>query len=205
MYKQLYVDPATGNSVFEDVNKDGQITVADRQLMGGASPDLYGGLTNNITVGNFDASIFFTYQYGNEVVSFDRILGEGGGTKDANRMILAYNLRRWQQAGDITDVPRVTSVGNNYTIEQNSRFLEDASFVRLKSLTVGYSLPSSLLSRVHIKKARVYFIGTNLWLLTEYQGPDPEATHTSDQNARGIDVGTPPQPQTYQFGINITL
>lgn len=205
MYKQLYVDTETGNSVFEDVNKDGQITVADRQILGNASPKFYGGLTNNISYKSFDLGIFFTFQSGNKVVSFDRILGEGGGTKDANRMIFAYNLRRWQKPGDITDVPRVTSVGNNYTIEQNSRFLEDGSFLRLKSLTVGYTLPKSIVSKAGIKNVRVYFIGANLWLLTNYIGPDPEATHTSDQNARGIDVGTPPQPQSYQFGINVTL
>jgi hypothetical protein len=96
-------------------------------------------------------------------------------------------------------------VGNNYTIEQNSRFLEDGSFLRLKSLTVGYTLPQSIIPGARIRKLRFYFTGANLWLLTNYLGPDPESTHTADQNARGIDVGTPPQPQSFQFGINATL
>jgi TonB-linked SusC/RagA family outer membrane protein len=205
LYKQLYVDQQTGAAVFEDVNKDGNITVADRQIMGNATPDFFGGITNSISYKGFDFSIFFTYQYGNEVVSFDRILGEGGGVKDANRMIFAYNLKRWQNPGDITDVPRATSVGNNYLIEQNSRFLEDASFLRLKNVTIGYSLPQQVLSRIKVSSLRVYVMGGNLWLLTNYIGPDPEATHTSDQNARGIDVGTPPQPQTFQFGVQLSL
>lgn len=203
LYKQLYVDPQTGNAVFEDVNKDGQITVADRQIMGNASPKVFGGLTNNFSWKGFDASVLFTYQYGNKIVSFDRILGEGGGTKDANRMILAYNLRRWQKPGDITDVPRVTSVGNNYAIEQTSRLLEDGSFVRLRSLSIGYTLPKSILSKIKLETLRVYVIGTNLWLNTNYIGPDPEASHSL--NPQGVDVGTPPQPRTIQFGINATL
>jgi len=205
LYKQLYVDPQTGEAVFEDVNGDGQITVADRQIMGSANPDFFGGITNNFRYRNFDLNIFFSYQYGNKVVSFDRILNEGGGTKDGNRAIFAYNLNRWQQPGDVTDVPRVTSVGNNYGIEQSSRFLEDASFLRLKSVTLGYTFPEHVTSRLKLEGLRVYVLGTNLWLLTKYMGPDPESVHTSEQNARGIDVGTPPQPVSLQFGLNVTL
>lgn len=205
MYKQLYVDPKTGDSVFEDVNGDGVITAADRQILGNAAPKFFGGLTNTIRYKDFDLGLLFTYQYGNKIVSFDRILGEGGGTKDANRMILAYNLNRWQKEGDITDVPRVTSIGNNYSIEQNSRLLEDGSFIRLRSLSVGYTLPKQLTSQLGIKKLRVYFEGTNLFLLTHYMGPDPESNSTGDQNARGIDVGTNPQPRTVQLGLSLTL
>jgi len=205
MYKQLYVDPQTGDAVFEDVNGDGVITIADRQIVGNASPKFFGGLTNEVKFKSFDLNVFFTYQFGNKVVSFDRMLMEGGGTKDAGRSILAYNLRRWQKPGDITDVPRVTSVGNNYGIEQNSRFLEDGSFVRLKSLTLGYTFPREIISRIGLSALRVYVLGSNLWLHTKYIGPDPESVHTNEQNARGIDVGTPPQPISVQFGINVTL
>ena len=203
MYKQLYVDPQTGNAVFDDLNKDGQITVADRQILGSAAPKFFGGLTNTINWKGFDANVLVTYQYGNKIVSFDRILGEGGGVKDDSRMILAYNLNRWQKPGDITDVPRVTSVGNNYAIEQNSRLLEDGSFIRLRSLTIGYNVPKTLLSKIGIETARLYVAGTNLWLRTKYIGPDPESSHGI--NPQGIDVGTPPQPRTIQAGLNVTL
>lgn len=203
MYKQLYVDPQTGNAVFDDYVKDGSITAADRQIVGNAAPKFFGGLTNNLTYKSFDAGLLFTYQYGNKIVSFDRILGEGGGVKDDSRMILAYNLRRWQKPGDITDVPRVTSIGNNYGIEQNSRLLEDGSFIRLRSLTIGYTLPKQLLSKLRLETVRVYVAGTNLWLHTKYLGPDPESSHSLDP--QGIDVGTPPQPRAVQFGINVSL
>jgi len=205
LYKQLYVDPQTGAAVFEDKNGDGQITVADRQILGNANPLFYGGLTNNLKYKAFDFSFFFNYSYGGKVISFDRILLEGGGTKDGNRAIIAYNLHAWQNPRDITDVPRVTSVGNNYTIEQNSRFLEDGSFIRLKSATLGYNFSPKLVSKLKLKSLRVYVQGTNLWLYTKYLGPDPESNHTAEQNARGIDVGTPPQPTTFQIGINVKL
>ncbi|PUZ30193.1 TonB-linked outer membrane protein, SusC/RagA family [Chitinophaga costaii] len=203
MYKQLYVDPKTGNSVFEDYNHDGQITAADRQILGNASPKFFGGITNTLTYKGFDLSVLFTYQYGNKVVSFDRILGEGGGVKDDSRMILAYNLKRWQQPGDITDVPRVTKVGNNYSIEQNSRFMEDGSFVRIKSLSIGYKFGGRLLNKLGIEPLRIYVLGSNLWLHTKYQGPDPESSHGIDP--QGIDVGTPPAPRSLQVGLNATF
>ncbi len=205
LYKQLYVDPQTGNAVFEDVNKDGQITVADRQILGSAVPKFFGGITNNFTYRSFDLGLAFSFQYGNDVYNLNRFFGEGGGTRDANRVIFASQLDRWQKPGDITDVPRVTAYGNNYTLEQNSRFLEDGSFLRLSSLTLGYTLPKNLTSRAGFQTVRLYFIGTNLLLLTKYSGPDPEANVTALQNVQGLDLGTPPQPRTVQFGINVTL
>jgi hypothetical protein len=114
-------------------------------------------------------------------------------------------LARWTAPGQITDVPRVTSVGNNYLIEQNSRFLEDGSFLRLKTFSLGYTLPSELVERWKLETLRVYVVATNLWLLTKYTGPDPEINVGNNQNAPGLDQGTPPQPRSVQVGINVTL
>jgi len=205
LYKQLYVDPQTGNAVFEDVNKDGQITVADRQIMGSAIPKFFGGITNNFTYKGFDLGLAFTFQYGNDVYNLNRFFGEGGGTRDANRVLFGDQLKRWQKPGDITDVPRVTAYGNNYTLEQNSRFLEDGSFLKLSSLTLGYTVPKSITSRAGFQTVRVYFTGSNLLLFKKYSGPDPEINVTSLQNVQGLDLGTAPQPRTVQFGVNVTL
>lgn len=205
MYKQLSVDPKTGNAVFEDVNGDGSITVADRQIVGNALPKFFGGINNSFSWKSFDASVQFNYQYGNKVLNLNRFFGEGGGTRDANRVLFASQLKRWQKEGDVTDVPRLTKVGNNYTLEQNSRFIENGSFLRLQALTLGYTLPKALTSRWHIDALRVYFAGNNLWLLTKYTGPDPEANVSASQTVQGIDLGTPPQSRTLQFGLNVTL
>jgi TonB-dependent starch-binding outer membrane protein SusC len=205
LYRQLYVDQQTGNAVFEDVNKDGQITVADRQIIGNAAPKLFGGLTNNLSYKGFDLGILFSFQSGNKVFNLNRFFGEGGGTRDANRILLASQLQRWQKPGDITDVPRLTAFGNNYTLEQNSRFLEDGSFIKLRSLTFGYTIPRSITSKARLETVRFYFSGTNLFTITKYTGPDPEVNVTSNQNIQGLDLGTPPQPRVLQFGVNVSL
>jgi TonB-linked SusC/RagA family outer membrane protein len=205
MYKQLGVDPQTGNAIFEDVNKDGVINTADRQIVGNALPKYFGGLSNTITYKGFDASFLFSFEEGNKVLNLNRFFGEGGGTRDANRVIFASQLNRWQKPGDITDVPRLTAYGNNYTLDQNSRFLEDGSFIRLKSLSLGYTLPKALTQKIDIQSLRIYVVGSNLLLFTKYTGPDPEANVGGGQDVQGIDLGTPPQPRSVQLGVNITL
>ncbi len=205
VYNQLYVDPQTGNVVYEDVNNDGTITAADRQIMGSIWPKFFGGLTNNFTYKGFDASLFFSFQYGNKVYNHNKFFGEGGGSRDAARVIFASNNARWQQPGDITDVPRPQDVNLNGYRDGGSRWLEDGSFLRLRSLNVGYTLPSSVAHRLHLDNLRLYVVGTNLWLLTKYTGLDPESSASSSQNEQGIDLGTPPQPRGVQVGVEIKL
>lgn len=204
LYKQLYVDPKTGASVFEgEVN--GTLPASARQVLHNAMPKFFGGINNTVTWKGFDLSVLFSYQYGNYTYNLNKFFGEGGGTRDANRVIFSDQLRRWQKPGDVTDVPRETAYGLSYTIDQNSRFLEDASFIRLRSLTLGYTIPRRITGRLKLETVRVYFSGTNLLLLTKYTGPDPEANVTGIETIQGLDLGTPPQPRTVQFGLNITL
>lgn len=205
LYRQLYVDPATGDAVFDDVDKDGAITVADRQIVGNAMPKFFGGLTNSFRYKSFDLNVFFSYQYGNQIINYNRFLGESGGVLDNSRFLLASQLDRWTKPGDITNVPRVTSVGDNYRIETSTRFQEDGSFIRLKSLSLGYTLNRKLPVWSKIKSLRVYVNATNVFILTNYSGPDPEVSVTSDQNAPGLDQATTPQPRSIQFGLNLTL
>lgn len=205
LYKQLYVDPQTGNAVYEDVNKDGKITAVDRHIVGSVWPKFFGGLSNNLTYRNFDLGIFFSFQYGNDTYDHNRFFGEGGGARDAARIIFASNLRRWQKPGDITDVPKADGVNVNNYLDGSSRFLSDGSFIRLRALTLGYNLPAQWFRRIGIEKVRVYATGSNLFLITRYTGPDPESSANSSQNQPGIDLGTPPQPRSVQFGINVSL
>jgi hypothetical protein len=147
--------------------------------------------------------VFITYSYGNNVFNINRMLGETGGTLDANRVLLASQLNRWTTPGQITNVPRLTAA--NYANYENSRFFEDGSFIRLRSLNVGYTIPKSITSKLHIEKLRVYYVGTNLFLLTKYTGADPETNLGGDQNIQGYDYAIPPMPRSFQFGLNITL
>lgn len=205
VYKQLYVDPQTGNAVYEDVNKDGIIATDDRQIYGSIWPKFFGGLTNSFTYRGFDAGIFFSFHYGNKIYNHNKFFGEGGGARDAARIILASNLARWQQPGDITDVPRPDGVNVNNYRDGGSRWLEDGSFLRLRSLTLGYSLPKNFIQRARIESARLYVVGSNLFTWTNYSGLDPESSASSSQNEQGIDLGTPPQPRSVQVGLNVTF
>jgi TonB-dependent starch-binding outer membrane protein SusC len=217
LYKQLYVDPATGNSVYQTANGKTSysgaynpnitLTTADRVIMGNAMPDFFGGITNNFSYKGFDLAVFFSYQYGDDILNYNRFLGEKQGQAGYDgRFVTESQMNRWTHPGQITSVPRVTSVGNNYLIEQNSRFLENGSFLRLKTLTFGYSF-DKLSARLKVEKIRVYVLGSNLWLLTKYTGPDPEISVNQGNggNAPGLDQGTPPQPRSLQVGINITI
>ncbi|MGV3589973.1 MAG: SusC/RagA family TonB-linked outer membrane protein [Adhaeribacter sp.] len=205
VYKQLYVDSETGNAVYEDLNQDGKITIADKQILGNALPKFFGGFNNTFGYKGFDLAVFFNFQYGSKVFNNNRFFHESGGTRDDRRAINAEQLNRWQKPGDITDVPRLTTIGNNYNLSPTSRFLEDGSFVRLNSLNFGYNLPSSLLAKAKVAGLRVYVSGSNLYLWKKYSGPDTEINVTSNPTTLGYDLGTPPIPRAVQFGVNLTL
>jgi len=218
LYKQLYVDPQTGNAVYQDVDKSGTITAADRQIVGNALPKYTGGLTNDLSYKNFDLSFLFYFQQGNKIMNMNDFFLIHGGTQK-NIGFVPRQLERWQKAGDKTDIPRLTTYSgnpaqndgpaNNYggnVASLSSRYLEDGSFIRLKTISLGYSLPSSLANRWKFAAARVYVMATNLWTITNYLGLDPEvSSQSNNQNTAGYDWATVPQPRTVQVGLNLTF
>ncbi|MCC5942160.1 MAG: TonB-dependent receptor [Balneolaceae bacterium] len=205
VYRQLEVDPQTGDAIYEDVNGDGQITVADRQIAGNALPDFFGGINNRFSYLGFDLGVLFNFEYGNKVYNLNRFFMEHGGIYSGSITFLPGQLDRWQQPGDITDIPRMTTQGNNYTLPSD-RNLEDASFLRLRSLSLGYTLPLNVVQSIGLQSLRVYFQGTNLWTLTRYSGLDPEVNSAdSISNVRGIDQAVVPNPRTVQFGVNLSF
>ena len=205
LYKELGVDPQTGNVNYDDYNGDGKITAADRQIYGSVWPKYFGGFNNSFNYKGVDLGVFLSYSYGNEVYNHNRFFGEGGGARDAARIIFASNVDRWQKPGDITNTPRPDGINNNNYRDDGSRWLEDGSFIRLRALTLGYTLPKSFTQKVKLDKVRLSVTGSNLFLITNYTGLDPESSSSSSHNAQGIDLGTPPSPRTFQFGINVSL
>lgn len=205
VYKQLYVDPQTGNSVYDDANRDGKINSSDIQAYGNALPKFTGGFTNTFNYKGFDLNVFFNFVYGNKVYNNNNYFLEGGGTRDANRAMDTYQLTRWQKPGDVTDLPRLTALGQNYTLSPTSRNIEDASFIRLNSVNLGYTIPKRITEKAKISNLRLYVSGTNLALWTKYKGPDPEINVSSSATVLGYDLGTPPIPRTIQVGANITF
>ncbi|RYE04712.1 MAG: TonB-dependent receptor, partial [Sphingobacteriaceae bacterium] len=205
VYKQLYVDPQTGNAVYDDANKDGVINASDIQAYGNALPKFTGGLTNTFRYKSFDLNVFFNFSYGNKVYNNNEYFLEGGGTRDANRAISVYQLDRWQKPSDLTDMPRLTALGLNYTLSPTSRNIEDGSFLRLNNANLGYTIPKRITQKAKISNLRVYVSGSNLALWTKYKGPDPEINVSSSATVLGYDLGTPPVPRTIQVGANITF
>jgi TonB-linked SusC/RagA family outer membrane protein len=218
LYKQLEVDRETGNAVYDDVDQNGMITYADRQILGSANPNFTGGLTNTVTYKGFDLNVFFYFTQGNKLLNMHDFFLVHGGIQngigfDANQ------LARWQKPGDVTDIPKMTrytlnptlnnSPANNYTgqvANLSSRYLEDGSFLRLRNVALGYTLPRSIVSALKLTRVKATLSATNLWTLTSYKGLDPEVSaQSTDQNTAGYDWATVPQSRTFEVILNITF
>jgi len=186
---------APGDIKFRDLNGDGVITDADRTFIGNPYPNFTFGLTNTLTFKGFDLSFFIQGQQGNDVYNLNRYLTE-------NALYSTFNgttrvLNRWTGPGTSNDVPRAIQGDPNNNLRVSTHYIEDGSYIRLKNLTFGYTLPSSLLSRISSSQIRVYFTAYNLLTLTRYTGFDPEVS------VSGIDQGVYPQVRTFIGGINI--
>jgi hypothetical protein len=203
-YKQLYVDPQTGDAVIDDYNKDGQINADDRQYVGNALPVVSGGLDNTLRYKNFDLNVFLSYSLGNDVLYMFQYMLQHGGTRPAWGYT-TEQLKRWQKPGDITTVPRVTTKGLNYAL-RTDRFMEDGSFLKVRTISVGYNLPKKFLGKSGISNLRLYATGTNLFIFTKYSGTDPEINVAgNDDTVLGIDFATAPSPRSFLFGLNLTF
>lgn len=162
------VDPANGDPLWYVDGTHAATTndynVAQRQLIGSASPKYYGGFTSTFNFKGFDLQSDFFYNYGNLVSDGWIIYAIDGPYPDLNKY--AINLQRWQKPGDITNVPRYEFGSTNNSNAISSRFLNKGDFIRLRNLTVGYNLPAGIASKIKIAGLRVYLRGTNLWTKT---------------------------------------
>lgn len=185
-----------GDLRFEDINNDGVITDDDRTFLGNPIPDFIYGLNLNFAYAGLDLAIELNGQSGNEIFN----------SKKAARFGL-YNfensfLDRWTGPGTSNFEPRVTNSGHNYI--PSDRFIEDGSFVRLRNIQVGYTLPNEWLKKVRLQNFRVYVSGTNLITWTDYTGYMPEVG-SSSPFASGIDAGIYPIAKTYTVGLKISF
>ncbi|MCG8412572.1 MAG: TonB-dependent receptor, partial [Bacteroidales bacterium] len=191
------VDPANGNPLWyaADGSKTSDYSKAVKKLQGSASPDFYGGLTNTISYKGIDFSFKFSYQYGNKVYDNWAFLTESDGAISFNQN--AKILDRWQKPGDITDVPKFVCGNSSNSNRMSTRYLHDASYLRLKSVSLGYNLPKKITTKAKIANARVYAQAYNLWTLTNYEGHDPEA---ADKGVMDYDL---PNVTTVTFGLEL--
>ncbi len=204
-YRWGGVDPESGDGYY--ITANGESTFSpdadeDRTIIGYGDPDFFYGIGNTVTYKNLSLNIFLEGSYGNELLNATRIEGEAMSTASNQ---LASVKDRWKESGDVTDIPRASWASTNNSLVSD-RFIEDGSYLRIKTVSLYYTLPKNLLSKIKVESAKIYATGENLFTFTKYSGYDPEVNTFEDSNiARGVDYGTCPQPRNIIIGINLTL
>ena len=191
-----------GDVKWRDVDDNNLINDNDRQVIGSSNPYFSGGWNNTFRYKGVSLDVFFTYMYGNDVYAAWKINTSKLGHKNG---VLAEEARnRWTGPGSTDLHPRSVSGDTNNT-RNSDRWLEDSSFLRLRSLTLSYTFPEKISRRLAMKSLRVYFQGDNLWLATRYSGWDPEVSNNLDPRFMGVDNFSVPQPRMFCFGLNVTF
>ena len=198
---------APGDLKFKDLNNDGVINNNDRQFLGSFIPKATYALNLGANYKNFDLSIFFQGVTGNKIYNATRVITEG--------MIRFFNagtqvLNAWTPTNKNTNIPRAVSSDPNQNARPSTRFLEDGSYLRLKNVMLGYSVPAASLQSITkgvVKNLRIYVSGQNILTFTKYTGYDPEVGNRTPGSSltNGIDFAVYPQPKAYQVGIQTTF
>jgi hypothetical protein len=200
-----------GDRKFVDVNGDGWVTPDDHVLLGSPIPKFLGSVNLDASYKSFDFNAFFYGVSGNKIFNNNQSSLESFG--QLSNISEEYLLNSWTPTNPSNRYPRVTA--NDYNQNRSGRpsdaFIEDGSYLRLRSVQVGYTLPLNLTSKVAISRARVFISAQNLFTITNYSGLDPEIGLPQQGNgarsvyASGIDIGTYPTSKFYTFGLNVTF
>ncbi|MDP4148538.1 MAG: TonB-dependent receptor [Bacteroidota bacterium] len=199
-----------GDRRFADVNKDGVVTASDQTDIGSPIPKFFGGLNLDATYKAFDFNLYFYGMYGNKLLNFARSDMESFANRTfagIENIGQTYFANAWTPQNHSNTYARITpndnGIGSNVI---SSAYVENGSFLKLKNLTVGYTLPATLLSKYMISKLRVYVSTQNLFTVTKYTGLDPEVgVQGGNATQNGIDAGTYPSSRYYTLGVNVTF
>lgn len=190
---------------YEDVNGDGKITIADRTYIGDPNPDFTYGLNLGFTFKSFDFSAFFFGSKGNDIYNQTKYFTDFPDFfKGGLRREVALNS--WTPTNMNTNIPKLKTTGSFSTdAETNSYFVSKGSYFRAKQMQLGYTLPTSLLSRFGIDQTRFYIQGVNLFTITKYDGLDPElpSSNIGATVGFGIDQGNYPNTRGFLLGLNL--
>jgi TonB-linked outer membrane protein, SusC/RagA family len=195
-----------GHFKYRDLNGDGKITLdKDRTFIGDPHPKFVGGLNIDLGYANFDLNMFFYGSYGNDMINYvsrwiDYSQFDGGLSKDALN-------NSWTPTNKGARLPMLDGAAESQ--QASTAFIEDASFLRLKTMRLGYTLPQNVLSKIKLKSLRLYVQATNLFTLTKYRGLDPEVNTLSnvagEGNRMGVDKGSWPTPRQITLGLTLGL
>jgi TonB-linked SusC/RagA family outer membrane protein len=188
-----------GDMHFEDFFKDGMIDDRDRQIIGDPNPDFYGSLNSKMVLMNFSLELFFTYSYGNDLYNALRAELESGSLFMNQTTAM---LNRWFYEGQKTTQPGVAYLDPMGNARFSDRWIEDGSYLRFKTLSLGYTVP---LKSTVIEGLKVWISANNLFTLTHYLGRDPEVSVQNDVLYQGIDNGLMPLTRNYFVGLTMNL
>lgn len=190
--------PVPGMTKYKDINGDGKITPDDRTSIGNGYPDVYGGITNRFQFYGVDFSFLLQFSAGNDVYNAMRVYLTQSRNERTN--MLAEVGDRWKPTNASNKVPSATGY---IPYDISSRFIEDASFLRLKNITLGYTLPEKWTRKIWVNKLRLYVSAQNLFCLTKYSGFDPEVSMLSSPLTPGFDWGAYPKSRVFTMGLDI--
>lgn len=204
------INPETGDA--EWLTKDGKPTTtpsnADRVIVGNADPKFYGGFNNTVTYKGFDLGVNFNFMYGNKVlIDGLRFTGNMNPASGLNKSTDILNY--WKKPGDKAYAPALTSATTSRFANLSTLQLQDGSYLRLKTLTLGYNLPKNLMSSTKLlTNARIYALAQNIWTIKNknFRGADPEVSANGGSNqVVGESFFALPQPKTITVGVNLTF
>ena len=188
-----------GDPIWNDLNGDNIIDEDDRQVIGDAQPDFFGGIANNFSYKNFSLNVFFQFSYGNDIYS---------EINHQRNSVVRYNnlstdaLNRWRQQGDVTDFPKpVRDDPMQSDSRIQSRWVEDGSYLKLKNVNLRYRFPDRLIEPFGLSNLDVFVTASNLITWTKYTGFDPDVNSYSGLRS-GVDEGSYPQSRTIMTGLN---
>lgn len=191
-----------GDIKYKDINGDGIVNAKDYTVIGNGLPIHTGGISNNFTYKGFDLNVFFQWSYGNNLMNVNRIMFEGAVGASKNQF--ASYANRWTPDNPTSDIPRVGGT-NGIAAGYSSRTVEDGSYLRLKTVALGYNVDSKFTRRLHLKSLRFFVSGQNLVTWTNYSGMDPEVNTYRSVLTPGFDFSAYPRARTFAFGINVTF
>jgi hypothetical protein len=213
MVKYAGVDPDTGDALYflnaESDETTSNFNLAETQIVGSPNPDFTGGFNNYFEFSGFDLNVLISFVYGNMIYNGAGVYQSANGDWFDNQTV--DQMDRWQNPGDITDVPQAR-LGDGNGNKECSRYLSDGSYLRFRNINLGYTLPKNITARLKMSSVRLYAGVQNLYTLTNYKGWDPEVNYTAGgqdtQNVnivQGYDFYTVPQARTYSLGINMSF
>lgn len=190
-----------GDMIYDDINSDGIINELDKVQIGNSSPLFFGGWNNTFNYRNMQLLVQFEYKYGNDVINLSR--------KNVEKMHDSRNqaksvTSRWRKQGDISDIPRAERLAD-WNQEASTRWVEDASYLRLKSVSLSYSFDRKSVMKLGMKNASIFLTSYNLYTWTKYLGVDPEVPVNGNITMPGVDLSTTAPPRQFTLGFRTTF